>query len=38
MQDLGFVLIDAPYSEVDAFMAEQQKAYEEVARSMGIIE
>ena len=38
MQDLGFVLIDAPYSEVDAFMAEQQKAYEEVARAMGIIE
>lgn len=38
MQDLGFVLIDVPYSEVDAFMAEQQKAYEAAARRMGIIE
>ncbi|MGC3873405.1 tripartite tricarboxylate transporter substrate binding protein [Halomonas sp. GXIMD04776] len=38
MQDLGFVLIDVPYAEVDAFMDEQQKAYEEVAREMGIIE
>lgn len=38
MQDLGFVLIDVPYPEMDNFMAEQQKAYEKVARDMGIID
>lgn len=38
MQDLGFVLIDVPYPEMDDFMAKQQKAYEKVARDMGIID
>ena len=38
MQDLGFVLIDVPYAEVDEFMAERREEYEEVAREMGIIE
>lgn len=38
MQDLGFVLIDVPYSEMDEFMAERRKEYEKVAREMGIIE
>src|SRR5699024_11001410 len=35
MQELGFVLVDVPYPEVDDFMAKQQKAYEKVARNMG---
>lgn len=38
MQELGFVLIDVPYGEVDEFMAEQRAEYEEVARQMGIID
>lgn len=38
MQELGFVLIDVPYPEVEDFMAKQQAAYEKVARNMGIID
>lgn len=38
MQELGFVLIDVPYAEMDEFMAERRKEYEKVARKMGIIE
>ncbi|WP_280570682.1 tripartite tricarboxylate transporter substrate binding protein [Chromohalobacter sp. 296-RDG] len=38
MQELGFVLIDVPYAEMDEFMAERRKEYEKVAREMGIIE
>ncbi|MDW5375434.1 tripartite tricarboxylate transporter substrate binding protein [Halomonas sp. HP20-15] len=38
MEDLGFVLIDVPYEEMDAFMAKRSKEYEQVAREMGIIE
>ncbi len=38
MTDLGFVLIDVPYGEMDDFMAERRKEYQQVAREMGIIE
>lgn len=38
MQELGFVLIDVPYPGVEDFMAQQQQAYEQVARNMGIID
>lgn len=38
MKELGFVLIDVPYPEVEEFMAKQQAAYEKVARDMGIID
>ena len=38
MEDLGFVMIDVPYEEMDDFMAERRQEYEQVAREMGIIE
>ncbi|MFD1343014.1 tripartite tricarboxylate transporter substrate binding protein [Litorisediminicola beolgyonensis] len=36
MEDGGFVVIDVPYSEVPAFMAERRAEYEEIAPLMGI--
>lgn len=36
MEEGGFVVIDVPYSEVPAFMAERRAAYEDVAPLMGI--
>lgn len=36
MEDLGFVLVDEPYDQVDDFLAKQREAYEQVARSMGL--
>ncbi|WP_432415161.1 tripartite tricarboxylate transporter substrate binding protein [Chromohalobacter israelensis] len=38
MQDLGFVLIDVPYVQLNDFMAERRAEYEQVAREMGIID
>lgn len=38
MEDLGFVLIDVPYDQMDDFMAKRRTEYEQVAREMGIIE
>ncbi|WP_136067783.1 tripartite tricarboxylate transporter substrate binding protein [Modicisalibacter radicis] len=38
MEDLGFVLIDVPYGEMDDFMDKRRQEYEQVARDMGIIE
>jgi tripartite-type tricarboxylate transporter receptor subunit TctC len=38
MEDLGFVLIDVPYDQMDDFMAKRRAEYEKVAREMGIIE
>jgi hypothetical protein len=36
MEDKGFAMIDVPLDKMDAFMAERQKEYEAIARSMGI--
>ena len=36
MEDNGFVVIDVPYDEVGAFMAEKQGEYGELADMMGI--
>ncbi len=36
MEDGGFVLIDIPYAEMDAFMAERRAQYQDVATKMGI--
>lgn len=36
MEDGAFVLINVPYEEVDAFMAERRAAYEGAAKTMGI--
>jgi len=36
MEDKGFAMIDVPLGKMDAFMAERQKEYEAIARSMGI--
>lgn len=38
MQDLGFVLMDVPLEEMDAFMAEQRRVYEATAREVGLID
>ncbi|WP_280554257.1 tripartite tricarboxylate transporter substrate binding protein [Halomonas sp. 25-S5] len=38
MQDLGFVLMDVPLEEMDAFMAERQEVYEATARELGLID
>lgn len=38
MQDLGFVLLDTPVNEMDAFMAEQMDVYEATARELGLID
>lgn len=37
MEDKGFVMVDVGLAEMPAFMAEKQKQYEEIARSMGIV-
>lgn len=36
MEDGGFVLIDVPYEEMEAFMAERREQYGDVAEQMGI--
>lgn len=36
MKDGGFVVIDVPYGEMEAFMAERKAEYEETAKQMGI--
>ena len=36
MLELGFVLIDVPYEEMEEFMAERQKEYEKIAEKMNI--
>jgi len=38
MQDLGFVLMDIPVGEMDAFMAERMDVYEATARELGLID
>lgn len=38
MQDLGFVLMDVPLEEMDAFMKERQEVYEATARELGLID
>ena len=38
MQDLGFVLMDVPVEEMDAFMAERMDVYEATARELGLID
>ncbi|QFU02509.1 Tripartite tricarboxylate transporter family receptor [Halomonas sp. THAF5a] len=38
MQELGFVLMDVSLDEMDAFMAEQQRVYEAIAREAGLID
>ncbi|MGS2742092.1 tripartite tricarboxylate transporter substrate binding protein [Halomonas sp. LS-001] len=38
MQDLGFVLMDIPVDEMDAFMAERMDVYEATARELGLID
>jgi len=38
MQELGFFLVDVPADEVDAFLAERQAEYEEVARGFDLID
>jgi tripartite-type tricarboxylate transporter receptor subunit TctC len=37
MEDKGFAMVDVGLDEMDAFMAERQKAYEAIAREMGIL-
>ncbi|HEX2021055.1 MAG TPA: tripartite tricarboxylate transporter substrate binding protein [Aurantimonas sp.] len=36
MKDGGFVVIDVPYGEMEAFMNERRTEYEETAKQMGI--
>ena len=38
MEDGGFVVIDVPYGDVPAFMAERQADYEATAKLMGIVQ
>lgn len=38
MQDLGFVLMDIPVGEMDAFMVERMDVYEATARELGLID
>ncbi|MGY4879122.1 tripartite tricarboxylate transporter substrate binding protein [Vreelandella aquamarina] len=38
MQELGFVLMDIPVGEMDAFMAERMDVYEATARELGLID
>ncbi|MCR4265460.1 tripartite tricarboxylate transporter substrate binding protein [Nitratireductor sp. ZSWI3] len=35
MEQAGFAMLDIPYEEMDAFMAERKKLYEEIARQLG---
>lgn len=35
MEDAGFAMLDVPYEKMDAFMDEQKKLYEDVARQLG---
>lgn len=36
MTDAGFAVIDVPYDEVDAFLAERRQEYEAIAEDMGL--
>ena len=36
MEDQGFAMVDIGLDKMDAFMAEQQKVYEAIAKEMGI--
>ena len=36
MEDQGFAMVDIALDKMDAFMAEQQKVYEAIAKEMGI--
>jgi tripartite-type tricarboxylate transporter receptor subunit TctC len=38
MTDAGFAVIDVPYDEVEAFLAERRQEYETIAESMGLTE
>lgn len=38
MEDLGFVLMDVPVDEMDAFMADRMEVYETSARELGLID
>lgn len=38
MEDLGFVLMDVPVDEMDAFMTERMEVYEASARELGLID
>ena len=37
MEDKGFAMVDVGLDQMPAFMAERQKAYEAIAREMGIV-
>jgi tripartite-type tricarboxylate transporter receptor subunit TctC len=37
MEDKGFAMVDVGLADMPAFMAKQQKVYEEIARDMGIV-
>lgn len=38
MEAAGFAMLDVPYGEMEAFMAERKARYEEVARQLGAIQ
>lgn len=38
MEDLGFVLMDVPADEMDAFIADRMEVYEASARELGLID
>ncbi|KFB11159.1 tripartite tricarboxylate transporter substrate binding protein [Nitratireductor basaltis] len=38
MEDAGFAMLNVPYNEMDAFMAERQKVYEDTARKLGSLQ
>jgi tripartite-type tricarboxylate transporter receptor subunit TctC len=38
MEDAGFAMLDVPYAEIGAFMDEQKKIYEDIARQLGALQ
>lgn len=38
MEDAGFAMLDVSYDEMDAFMDDRKKTYEDIARQLGAIE
>ncbi|WP_159588009.1 tripartite tricarboxylate transporter substrate binding protein [Chelativorans xinjiangense] len=38
MEEAGFAMLDVPYEEMDDFMANRKKTYEDIARQLGAIQ